>query len=781
MVGFLSRKLSRLLALRKPPHQPILFAQQPPENTEGISPLFPGEGIDGTAHFPDGQQKRQRFFQFLKIGLLATVLGAHFLSRQHTASTIPLSARSFYSWVYRASLSLLAGRGFHLFHLTDTPAAQRIGDFLLLKEKTIPRRAFREFFHSPDFRTASCPLDDSLPSHPGIYADPHDLPISPLHTTRILDLYVAALVWKVCGISWSALFTFYALVSTASCGLVFLIARRLGGGFWPGWLAAVLYFACPLENDYAVRSIRDVCPLWFAVLGFWALTFLAERFRSPGANRVAAAATGLCAAVGCGWRPDALLLVPFLGAALFGLMIRRGLGWKEVGLRLGMYGVGAAGTLATINGLCQDVRQSPLVGFHMAYYGDAARCNVLGLENTFQVSRDDLQACFQVQYAQAVGGAGVPPYLGWEYGAACARLYRKVAPANAYAWIARFPEFFWHSLRACDLRDLPVGDSWFPPASERPRWMEYLRGHGLAVLSRAAAGLFFLGLAVGWAGPAPRVAGFLGLFAAYHAAALFAVLPEHKHAASLVLPLTVFAGIGTWALVRMVTCPTRTWQAFRSVGRTRWRIAALTLGAVSLIWLLAGAAAYRYARLERHHLIKDVLARAEKGKAVPESIKDSDVFSVRLPRNGGPDPVGFLLTIRGGEAPGELVCRHLRPAAADLPAVLFATRHSLRSHQEQFFFVSCLRGEAQGDVRDYVCTVTLSKGASLLGVVRMDLTGWSRPQVGTVFYPGQKSPGSPNVGRPTSWTVFGPPEERDPYGLPAEERGRHPGLFSAVR
>ena len=63
--------------------------------------------------------------------------------------------------------------------------------------------------------------------------------------------------------------------------MVFFIARRLGGGFWPGLAAAVLYLASPLENDYAIRSLRDVSPLWFAALSFAVFVCLAERFRSP--------------------------------------------------------------------------------------------------------------------------------------------------------------------------------------------------------------------------------------------------------------------------------------------------------------------------------------------------------------------------------------------------------------------------------------------------------------------------------------------------------------------
>jgi hypothetical protein len=727
-------------------------------------------GPDGVA---DSFPKRS-LSRFVKTGLLVALLAAHFLSRQHAARTVPLPARSFYPWVYRVSLSLMAGHGFHLFRLTNSGAAQRIGDFLLLKSEAISPHDFEAFFYNPEFRTASCPLDDALPSHPGVYADPNDLPVSPLHTTRILDLYVAALVWKVCGISWPALFAFYALVSTGTCALVFLIARRLGGGFWPGFLAALLYFGCPLENDYAIRSLRDVCPLWFAVLGFWALTCLAERFRSAGVNRLAALATGFLAAVGCGWRPDALLLAPFLGAAFLVLLVRRGLGWKEGGMHLGLYFTGVVGTLTGINALCHDARQSPLLGFHMACYGDAARCNVLGLEDTFQASRDDLQACFQVQYDRATYGDGVPPYLSRDYGAACARLYRKVAVANAYAWIARFPEFFYRALQTCELHDLPVGDSWFPSASERPRWVEFLRSHGLGVLGRAAPWLFFLGLIAAVVGSEARLALCLGLFAVYQAAALFAVLPEHKHAAPLALPLAVFSGLGVWALLHVVANPTLVWRVLARLGCARLLLAAATVATLCLAWLFACAAAHRYSQLERHHLIKDVLARAEKGVPASDAIKSPDVFSARLTDKGEADPIGFLLTIQGGDSPGELICHHVRPAAADLPSVLFATRHSLAAKQEQYFFVSCLRGTALGDSRAYVCTVTLNGGAALLGAVRVDLAGWSRPQVGTVFYPGQKSPGSPRVRRPTSWTVFGSCEGADPCRRSPEEHSRHP-------
>src|SRR5262249_29076295 len=156
---------------------------------------------------------------------------------------------------------------------------------------------------------------------------------------------------------------------TGVCLLVFLTGRRLGRGYWPGLCAAVLYLASPLENDLAVRCLRDISPLWFAAAAFACFVCLAERFRSAPANWAALALTGFASTPGCGWRPDALLIAPVVGGSAAVLLLLRRKGWPYLTAAAAAFLLGAALPPTAIRFLCPQPTQSPLVGFHIAYYG----------------------------------------------------------------------------------------------------------------------------------------------------------------------------------------------------------------------------------------------------------------------------------------------------------------------------------------------------------------------------------------------------------------------------
>jgi hypothetical protein len=168
--------------------------------------------------------------------LLLGLLTLHFVTRQQAARAMPLRDRAFYPYVYRVSLSLLAGQGFEVFRLSDAPASRPVAEFLALQRKRLSPEEFHAFEAGPDARPITFPPPSAEKRFPN-YMGEDEILTNPLHTTRVLDVYVTALLWKVFGIRWSVLATFCAVCSTLSGLLVFLIGRRLGGGFWPGWLA----------------------------------------------------------------------------------------------------------------------------------------------------------------------------------------------------------------------------------------------------------------------------------------------------------------------------------------------------------------------------------------------------------------------------------------------------------------------------------------------------------------------------------------------------------------
>jgi hypothetical protein len=698
-------------------------------------------------------------------------LTLHFLTRQQAARAMPLRDRTFYPYVYRVSLSLLAGQGFEVFRLSDAPASRPVAEFLALQRERLSPEELRAFKAGPDARPITFPPPNAETRFPN-YMGEDEILTSPLHTTRVLDVYVTALLWKAFGIRWSVLATFCAVCSTLSGLLVFMVGRRLGGGFWPGWLAALLFLASPLENDYAIRSLRDISPLWFAALGFFGVCCLAERCRTPSRNLAVLSLTGVLAALGCGWRPDALLFCPFLAATLLAYLRGRGRPWPYVVGGVALFGLGALLTHTGIAALCRHPRQSPLVCFHMAYYGEAARCNLLHLEDSFQISRDDIKTSFDAQRFNALRHVepGSPDYCSPGYGTVCARLYAATVPDNAFHWLWRFPEFYCRALRACRLQDLPLNASWWSPAWPRPAWRSALDRWVLLPLARWDVVLFFLGLFVSLgAGPERLLAGALALFSLYYACALFFVLPEFKHAGPLVLPLAVFGGLGMWEL-RRLGHPVRLWRGLRSWPRRQATAIAAGLAAAVLVWGLACVIAHEFCVARRGGYLGAIERLAECG--TPETLRGDRTFTVSLPPDGAPDPVGFLLRIRAGGQPGLLLCQQLRTGYARLPPRLLVTRHALHPDREQFFVLTCPRGARFGDLRRYEATVVLEGDARILSTTRLDLSGWDGPLLSTVFYSGQRSPGNPRVPAPvTAQTTYYPIR---PFPLLSEDVSERP-------
>ena len=705
-----------------------------------------------------------------KVVLLAAVLVVHFLSRQYLVKALPVTESTNYPFVYRTALALLAGRGFTVFRVSDAPESVPVADFLEGRRDGLSRQEFRRFLDGPDGQPVPCP-DPAAPTTAFPPAAPTTelaQPVSPWHTSRVLDLYVTAALWRLFGVRWSVLLTFCALASTAACLLVFFAARRVGGGFWPGLCAAVLYLASPLENDYAISCLRDISPLWFAALAFAIFFCLVERFRSAPANLAALALLGLVCTLGCGWRSDAMLLAPFLGASSAVLLLIRRRSWRYLLAAGAAFCLGALPPLTAIRWLCPAPVTNPLVGFHVGYYGEFDRCNALGLENTFGVSRDDIDADMTAQQYHADHDHAAPfGYLGSEYGSACFRMYREEIPQNLYHWVRGFPEFYLRALDACRLRDLAVVGR-YPPPLPRPRWLAPAATWVLGPLSAAGPWLFGLGVCVSLLRPGQRWRSLcLAGFSVFHAVVLFLILPEFKHAGLLVLPLTVFGGVGL-ASLRGLFHPGR----LMGTVRTAWRPAlclAGTAAAVALVWAAACVDAYAYSVECRRELLHAIATHAASGKSAPETLQNPKLFSVTLLPDKGDGPVGYLLRIAAGPGESFLDCRRLHHERPPVPGGVFTTRHRLHPDREQCFFVTCQPGTAFGDVRPFVCTAVLYGDARFLSCTRVDLSEWRRLPASTVFVPGECDPGNPVVGGRTAITEYAENTERNYLGLSLDE------------
>jgi hypothetical protein len=662
-----------------------------------------------------------------KAAALLLVLAVHLATRLHAASLTPLVGRNFYPRDYEVALSLLAGRGFGGLEVWDDarPEARRIRRFLRQLRDDVDEKAWRSFVSGA--RAGEPPT---------------------LATSRVLEMRVAAGLWRWFGIRWSVLFAFYCLLSTVVAFLVFLIARRLGGGFAAGLLAMLLLAASPFETLWATAAIRDVSPFWFDTVAFAALVLLVPLGRSPAARAGCAFVAGAASTLGIGWRTDGWMVPPLALGALLALLRSERRGGREAALAVIAFvaGVLLFGTARSLAGPSRPL--SPQIGFHIAYYGNYDRSNMLGLENSFQVLRNDLYTYQQAAY-YALVTRGVPDLTYWvgEYGSVCRDLYLRTLRHNAFDWLWGFPGFFMPALAGLGSPGALQGIDAELLEPSRPAWLRPAYRYLLDPLTRSLPVLFLLGaLTLLVAGSRRAEAALLIGFAVIYTAAVLLVLPESKHFGPMLLPLCTVAGAGVWRAAWLASSSGRRLEAVRLVReRVLTRSLAMKAAAVggALVVLVALVAAMSF--LERRGYVREIERLAERGVLAPETILRAGLFSFTIPAGQQPDPRGFLLTIRTGPAPGMLVCWHRRGVGSEPTQRLYLTRHPLAPSRTQQFFVIGLQGGFQADPRTYRCTVTVPAGATIVESRQLDLSAWRRPIYATLFGSADWWPGSPRL------------------------------------
>jgi hypothetical protein len=265
--------------------------------------------------------------------------------------------------------------------------------------------------------------------------------------------------------------------------------------------------------------------------------------------------------------------------------------------------------------------------------------------------------------------------------------------------------------------------------------------------------LFALGVCVSLLHPGRRYLSLsLAGFSVFYALVLFVVLPEFKHAGPLVLPLSVFGGVGL-ASIRFLGNPPRLLTAIWEARGRAARLAAATV-LTTAVWGLACGGAYCYSFACRRDLLDAITKRVSHGVPAADALHGPQLFSVTLRPETNPNPVGYLLRIEAGAGDVFLECRHLRHACPRLPTRFFSTRHRLSAGREQCFFVSCHPSAAFDDGSTYVCTALLDGEARFLSCTRVGLADWGRLPVSTVFIPGECGPGNPVVGERMGTTRY---------------------------
>jgi hypothetical protein len=712
--------------------------------------------------------KARRLNRALKIGLVGGLLLLHFWTRADSMRRWPVSGHRDYYTSYEYALSFVGGQGLTVLALDNlsAPGEAYAGGLTL---RTIPSDLpIREFLTGWRDRLSREELDAYLrdiappgaPPRPGVAAT--------FASSRVLELYLAGFVWKLVGIDWHHLFMVHCLFNTASCMGVFLIARRLGGSYWAGLCAAALYCASPLQTFVSTVSVRDASPLWFATVGFYLLICVADGFRRLPTNLASFVALGMATTVGLGWRHDAALLTPVLGAGLVLLLLHKGRRLRYVVVALVVFAGGAGLCLAGINALCGFRRMKSDVAYHCAFYGEYTRCNLLGLENSFQINWCDLQTYFEVcrrTYIAKGPGEPQPAPFGADCFARCKAMWLENLGYNAFAWVSQFPRFYWKVLGG--LADAGTVQGVAPGALALllPPWQQ--QGHltYLKPLWAVLPWLFLVGAVVALTRGTEALASLhLLAFSALYAAILILVLPMQKHLALFLLPLHAFAGIGFWALVCL--CRPSSWgQGFAVFlrGRSlRWTLVGTAI--LTVLWLGTCGIAYVYSSARRAGYLREIAALARQGVPAPETLRGKQLFTVRIPPTAEAGMPGYLLTLHTGDHPGPLVCRHVHHFRQTIAwGKGMRTLHQLYPNRTQYFFVSCCQGNAYGDLRPYSCTVAVEGDAEIVASTRVDLSHWDRLPLSTVFCEGERQPGSPRAPRPNTEyymapiTVFGAP------------------------
>jgi hypothetical protein len=678
--------------------------------------------------------------RILQAMLLAMILGLHFYTRVCANLMMPPEEKHFWPSSYLVSLSLLSGNGFSYLLPSDVKADASVLTLVTrLRNETGPVGPVMDFL-SGRGRESLSPLEFSRFLSNGTRPVPIDI-VGPgligsrWETTRILDIYVAAMVWKLFGISWPVLFVFYALVSTAAALLVFLIAQRLTGSYWGGLVAAFGFLASPLERHAGAWSIRDTNPLWFTALAF----FLLLRYAEPSSSRLKTYLgwylVGAGSLLGLGWRSDAQMLLPFILIGLIGVLVAKGIPVSRLALAGALCLAGSLSVKSLIDWLGHgSFKQGGDVVFHIAWYGEHVRSDILGTENAFQVKQDDFLTLYQANYFREQRLQDSQPcrdYYDPRHLSSVRAMYLELARYNAYRWWVRFPVFLGHAAhvdRAVvpgpDILGTGTGGAWLA----LDRCLASLPTACRWCLDRYVSCIpyfFTLGVVMGLLRQESRAATLLlGGYFVYYAAALFLVLPESKHWAPLLLPLHVLSASGLWFSLtvfsswRRVLLARDTWK--------HWLLKPLfATGSLALCWVLIALLAYGISRAQRRRFIDSVLSLIASGQGVPESLQTKRLFSVTASGEAPNGPIGYVLKVRCAHRAVTLFCVHVRKGTPSGSTPLFYyTRHRLGPDRDQFFFVNVVSGTRIGDDRPYTLYVGVRGRAELLAVTKVDLSGW---------------------------------------------------------
>lgn len=489
----------------------------------------------------NGKPKRSRMmFKRLPWILICIILLFHAWSRWSSVSGLPLeNNRDFYHKYFEISLSLMLGKGFHLYSynpntwrrsepVSDDPAVVAVADFFNLKRSSLSSEDIGRFNRS----------NQSF-----------DKPSGYVYT---VPLYIVALLWKLFGVSWSVVFNLHVLISVLACLGIIAAGWRIIGP-WGGVLSGLFFTASGLELYMGTWSLRDTAPCWFLAICVGWFFFFVGRRKHWIYSLFFYISLGLISAVGFGWRSDSLLFLPVVVA----LTIFFPFSSKESApLRKRLF-FGFLTLFSAVLGVYLISKQAPKpkdIGYHIAYYGNSVRANLFQIENSFTSMRADTYTNIVVQaFARANVNSEAElkesAYKMPLYGPKVKKMYFEALMHQSFSYVNHFFLF---------MKKYGRGLLYFQDLNNIKSRIHFhnvlekiFKGMGLKIIAVFYAVMVLTGFGGLFLSRRFRLYGvvFTVLMVGY-SCVLLLVLPEEKHYSTILPILALVAGCGTVAFFK---------------------------------------------------------------------------------------------------------------------------------------------------------------------------------------------------------------------------------------
>ncbi|MEK7412345.1 MAG: hypothetical protein AAB263_03385, partial [Planctomycetota bacterium] len=549
--------------------------------------------------------------------------------------------------------------------------------------------------------------------------------------TRLTEMYVVGLLWKIISPSWDSLWILYAGLSTLGCACLMLMGRRICGSAWGGLGAGLFLTLSSFERYMGAWSFRDTNPLWFWCISLGAVAVLLRSGCKPLNLGIRCLLIGVIATIGYGWRLDALLIAPALLVGCFIWIRISDRRWLPAAVAAAAMLLGITSGLTAVNALRETDRAAPSVGFHIAYYANAVRANLLGLENMSQVPRSDEIAALHATAITATDPREPPltvkEFVGPRYGSACKSLFLSTIGPQLPHLANKLPLYIgtvtWQIADpdcANNLRDIPSSLN------------IAVRILTTVIVILGAILLLYTGRDLVWAWV------IIALIPYYHLFVLL-VLPESKHFAACLAPLSLLAGgLLHGALVIGKTIPKP--QADTPRKKTNVVGFLLLIGAWSVFMLSSAIIGY----YTRGALLHDI---AELPSAVmPKHSPTDSAQVIRLDNYSQNDPntsalLGFSIPIREFGDGAVITAYHEISFWGNTWA--FSMTHRLQGCGERDLFITLFNRNLHRKPK-HACWIEITGGSFGDGVKEMDMRTWQRGPAETVMQASATS--TPSIG-----------------------------------